>query len=214
MTILFHGPSGCGKDTQVELLVEQYNFESIGTGEMLRKMFAESDPDAIEANKYMTQGKFVPNEIVYRMLPKWLDKYDQSKNWAFVSVVREVGQIPLFDELLEKKGRVLDKFVHFKLSEETAIERMSLRWYCPKCGATYHDKYKPEEKKGYCTKCSTKLVKRDDDQPEKIKERLREYNRTIQPILDEYEKRGILIEIDAAPSIEEIHQNILQSLNL
>ncbi|MGI5897730.1 MAG: adenylate kinase family protein [Candidatus Dojkabacteria bacterium] len=213
-TFLFHGPSGCGKDTQVDLLVEQYNFESIGTGEMLRKMLLENDSDAIEADKYVSQGKFVPNEIIYRMLPKWLDKYDPTKNWAFVSVVRDVGQIPLFDDLLEKKGRKLDKFVHFTLSEEAAIERMSLRWYCPKCAATYHDKYKPEKEKGYCTKCSAKLEKREDDQPEKIKERLKEYNRTIQPILEEYRKRGILIEVDASPSIDEIHKNVVKVLNL
>ena len=80
MTILFHGPSGCGKDTQVDFLVANNNFENIGTGEMLRKMFAEGDPDAIEANKYMTAGKFVPNEIIYKMLPKWLENYNPDKN--------------------------------------------------------------------------------------------------------------------------------------
>lgn len=214
MTILFHGPSGCGKDTQVDFLVANNNFENIGTGEMLRKMFAEGDEDAIKANEYMSVGKFVPNEIIYRMLPKWLDKYNPEKNWAFVSVVREVEQILLFDELLKSKNKKLDKFIHFKLNEETAIERMSLRWYCPECGATYHEKYKPEKTKGICSKCSAKLVKRDDDQPAKIIERLKEYNRTIAPILEEYRSRGILFEVDASPSIEEIHEEIIKILNL
>ncbi len=214
MTLLFHGPSGSGKDTQAELLVEKYNFENIGTGEMIRKMVEEGDTDALKAYEYVKIGKFVPDEIIYKMLPKWVDKYDKNKNWVFVSVVRSVGQIDLFDDLLKQKGRVLDKFIHFKLDEESAIERMSLRKYCPKCGATYHDKYKPEEKNGFCSKCGTELIRREDDKPEKIKERLLEYNRTIEPILDAYRKRGILIEIDASPSIEDIHEEVVKKLNL
>jgi len=215
MTILFHGPSGCGKDTQVELLVDDYGFQNIGTGDMIRKLFAEGDEDAILATEYTTQGKFVPNEIIYNnMFPKWLDRFDSKKNWAFVSVVRDVGQVELFDELLKSKGRKLDLFIHFTLSAETAIERMSVRTYCPNCGMTFHPKFKKEKVKGFCDKCNTKLIQRDDDKPEKIRKRIEEYNRTITPILERYKERSILVEVDAAPSIEDIHKEILRILDL
>lgn len=214
-TILFHGPSGCGKDTQVDLLVQKYGFENIGTGDMIRKLFVEGDKNAILATEYTSQGKFVPNEIIYNeMFPKWLDRFDSTKNWALVSVVREVGQIKFLDGLLESKNRKLDLFIHFKLSPEVAIERMSVRKYCPKCGTTFHPKFKPEEVKDICDKCSTNLIQRDDDKPEKIVQRLKEYDRTIAPILKEYRERGILVEVDASPSIEVIHQEILKILNL
>lgn len=214
-TILFHGPSGCGKDTQVELLVDDYGFQNIGTGDMIRKLFAEGDKDAILATEYTSQGKFVPNEIIYnKMFPKWLDRFDNTKHWALVSVVREVGQIEYLDKLLQQKNRKLDVFIHFTLSPETAIERMSVRTYCPSCGMTFHPKFKKEKVQGICDKCNTKLIQRDDDKAEKIKERLREYNRTIEPILDTYRTRGILVEVDAAPSIEEIHKEILEILGL
>lgn len=214
-TILLHGPSGCGKDTQVELLVDDYGFQNIGTGDMIRKLFAEGDEDAILATEYTTQGKFVPNEIIYnKMFPKWLDRFDNTKHWALVSVVREVGQIEYLDKLLQQKNRKLDMFIHFTLSPETAIERMSVRTYCPSCGMTFHPKFKKEKVQGICDKCNTKLIQRDDDKPEKIRERLREYNRTIEPILDTYRTRGILVEVDAAPSIEEIHKEILEILGL
>lgn len=214
-TILFHGPSGCGKDTQVELLVDDYGFQNIGTGDMIRKLFAEGDEDAILATEYTTQGKFVPNEIIYnKMFPKWLDRFDNTKHWALVSVVREVGQIEYLDKLLQQKNRKLDMFIHFTLSPETAIERMSVRTYCPSCGMTFHPKFKKEKVQGICDKCNTKLIQRDDDKPEKIRERLREYNRTIEPILDTYRTRGILVEVDAAPSIEDIHKEILEILGL
>ncbi len=182
---------------------------------MIRKLSAEGDSDALMATEYTSQGKFVPNEIIYnKMFPKWLDRFDANKNWALVSVVREVGQIEFLDRLLEQKGRSLDLFVHFKLSPETAIERMSVRTYCPNCGMTFHPKFKKEKELGICDKCGTKLIQRDDDKPEKIRERLKEYNRTIEPILNVYRERGLLVEVDAAPSIEEIHKEIIKILNL
>ncbi len=214
MTILFHGPSGCGKDTQVEILKEKFDFENIGTGEMFRTMYSEGDIDAIKANEYLSKGIFVPNDLTYKMFPKWLEKFNPNKSWAFVSVVRDVGQIAPFDALLKEKNRTLDKFIHFTLTEEAAVERMSLRWNCTNCGAIYHEKYKQEKIKGYCDKCGTILVQREDDQPSKIAKRLEEYNRTIEPILSEYRNRGILVEVDASPSIEEIHQNIIKVLSL
>jgi adenylate kinase len=213
-TVLFHGPSGSGKDTQVELLVKDYDFENIGTGEMFRKMYSEGDVDAINAHRYWSKGKFVPDKLTYKMLKKWIKQFRVDKNWAFVSVVRSPGQISLFDDVLKDANRELNYFVHFMLSEEKAIERMSLRWVCPNCHATYHEKYKQENVKGYCDKCGTKLIQREDDQPERIKMRLREYNKTIDPILNHYRDKGILIEIDASPSIEDIHKIVVEKLKL
>ncbi len=213
-TFLFHGPSGCGKDTQVDFLVEKFTFQKIGTGEMFRKMYECGDKDGIKAHDFWAKGLFVPNELTYSMLSKWVEQFDSTKDWAFVSVVREIGQIPLFDDILAQLGRKLDVFVHFKLTEETAIERMSLRRVCQSCEATYHEKYKPEREQGVCDKCGSVLVQREDDKPEKIKSRLEEYNRTILPILSEYRRRGILLEVDASPSIEVIHQDIIAKLNL
>ena len=213
-TLLFHGPSGSGKDTQVNILVEKYGFINIGTGDMFRTMYEEGDKRAVEAHKYWSVGKFVPNEITYNMFPDWLKRFDLTKNIVFVSTVRDVGQVPFFDEALEKNGRKLDKFVHLKLSEEDAIARMSVRTICSKCGEPYHPEYKKEKVNGICDKCGGKLVQREDDRPEKIRERLNEYNRTIDPILEEYKKRGILLEIDASPSIEIIHKQLIKELGL
>lgn len=213
-TILFHGPSGSGKDTQVELLVDKFEIEKIGTGDMFRTMYSEGDIDAIKAYEYWRQGKFVPNDLTYKMFSKWLAKFNQEKDWILVSVVRDIGQVPLLDELLTQYGRKLDIFLHLKLSEEMAIERRTLRWTCPRCGATYHKKYKKERVEGYCDKCGMKLSQREDDTLERTKSLYNEYQKTITPILEEYSKRGIVKEVDASPSIEEIHNEIIKQLNL
>jgi adenylate kinase len=213
-TILFHGAPGAGKDTQVEFLVKKYNFENISTGDMFREMYSQGNIDAIKAHEYWSKGKWVPNKLTYKMLQEWVKNFNQEKNWAFVAVVRDEDQIELFNELLEKVNRQLDAVVNFKLSEEEAINRLSLRWTCPHCGSTYHEKFKKEEVKGYCDKCGTKLTQRVDDRPERIKVRMREHERTIGPILDYYRNKGLLIEIDASPSIEEIHKVVVEKLKL
>lgn len=213
-TILFHGPSGSGKDTQVELLVEKFEIEKIGTGDMFRTMYSEGDIDAIKAYEYWHLGKFVPNDLTYKMFSKWLAKFNQEKDWILVSVVRDIGQVPMLDELLAQYGRKLDVFLHLKLSEEMAIERRTLRWTCPRCSSTYHKKYKKEKVEGYCDKCGMKLIQREDDTLDRTKSLYNEYQKTIAPILIEYSNRGIVKEVDASPSIDEIHQEIIKQLNL
>ncbi len=213
-TILFHGPSGCGKDTQADLLVEKYGFEKIGTGEMFRTMYDMGDVDGIKAHEYWGKGVFVPDDLTYRMFPKWLSKFDNTKNWVFVSVVRREGQIALFDNVLKECNRPLDTFVHLKLTEDVVIERKALRWTCPNCNGTYHKKYKPERIEGYCDNCGMRLIQREDDTLDKTKSLYQEYLTTIEPILNEYKNRGILVEVDASPSIEVIHKEIVAKLNL
>jgi adenylate kinase len=213
-TLLFHGPSGSGKDTQVNMLVEKYGFLNIGTGDMFRTMFEEGDEKGVKAHSYWSKGNWVPNELTYDMFADWLKRFDLTKDLIFVSTVRDIGQVKLFDEALEKNGRKLDKFIHFELSEEEAIQRLSLRTICKKCGEPYHPKWKKEKEAGICDKCGGKLVQREDDRPERIKERLGEYRRTIDPILEEYRNRGILLEIDASPDIETIHNQLVKELGL
>lgn len=205
-TILVHGPSGSGKDTQVDLLVEKFGFEKIGTGEMFRAL-SKKRKDIAEL---VNSGKFIPSELTYELLNEWMESYDEKKDWIFVSVVRTDDQIELFDELLKKFNRKLDYFIHFSLTPEKAIERMSLRKICSICGENYHEIHKPEKVQGVCDKDGGKLIKRDDDKPESIKKRLQEYDSSIEPILQEYKKRGVLVDIDASPSIEEIHAKVLR----
>lgn len=213
-TFLFHGPSGSGKDTQVNILVRDFGFLNIGTGEMFRTMYSEKDPRAVEAHKYSSIGKWVPNELTYDMFADWLKRFDLTKDLVFVSTVRDKGQIALFDQSLKENNRKLDNFVHFRLSEKAAVDRLSRRTVCEKCGEPYHPEWKKEKIENICDKCGGKLIQREDDKEEKILERLREYERTITPILDEYRKRGILIEIDAAPSVEAVHEEIVDKLGL
>lgn len=213
-TYLFHGPSGSGKDTQINKLSEKIKFERIGSGDMFRTLYEKGEADGIEAHKYWSVGKWVPDDLTYSMLSKWLEKFDNTKDWVFVSVVRTIDQIALFDNLLRKYNRKLDYFVHFSLSDEAAVERMSLRTVCPICKTNYHKIYKKEKVEGICDIDGGKLFQREDDKPEKIIMRLSEYRKDIADILKEYEKRKILIDIDASRSIDVIFEELCIKLGV
>jgi adenylate kinase len=211
-TIQVLGPSGSGKDTQIDKLVEKFDYEKIGTGDMFRAMYEKKDPDGVKAYEYWSKGKWVPDELVYKMFKKWIQQYDENKKWIFSQVVRTTPQIKYFDDLLEDFNRELGLVIYFSLSDEAAVERMSLRRYCPNCGEEYHLKYLPPQNEGVCDKDGVRLEIRDDDNPEAILQRLEEFRNKTKPVLDVYKNRGILIEIDASPSIEEIHEVVLKRL--
>lgn len=215
LTVHFHGPSGSGKDTQVELLRQRYGFEQIGSGDMLRKMYASKDPDGIKAHEYTSAGKFVPDELMFKLYDKFLAQFDKSKHWALISLLRTRQQVEPLEKEIIKEGRKLDYFLHLNIDEQTAIERMTGRWICTTCGANYHEKFKPEAKKGYCDNDGTKLIKRTDDTSiEKLHSRLEAYHANIDPLLEEFAKRGNLIDIDGSGTIEEIHKEIVKRLGL
>lgn len=206
------GPSGCGKDTQIDLLISKCEYQKIGTGEMFRSLYKEKTKSGLAAYKYWSKGEWVPDKLTFELFEEWLKKYEVAKPWIFSQVVRTAEQVHKFDLLLEKYDRSLDCVIYFKLSEEAAIDRMSTRRICPKCGADYNIKYKKPKMKGVCDNDGEILVTRDDDKPEAIRERLVEFFKKTAPIVEIYKEKGILIEIDSTPSIEEIHQNLLKDL--
>lgn len=212
-TVLFHGQAGSGKDTQVEKLLEKYSVERIATGEMFRKMADEGDEFAKDLNESkLAKGLWPTPDETYKLFEGWVKRFDSKKDWILVSVVRYFEQIPYLDRVLEKEGRKLDLVIHFTLSEEEALRRLSGRKICPNCQGTFHPIFKKEKVEGVCDICGSKLMVRNDDKPESIKQRFENYQKTIQPWIDEYKKRGILVEIDASPSIEEIHKEVVKAL--
>ena len=211
-TIQVLGPSGSGKDTQIDKIVEACDYVKIGTGDMFREEYEKKSEVGIKAYEYWGEGKWVPNDIVYNVFSEWIQKFDEEKPWIFSQVVRDPGQIPLLDELLKKFDKTLELVIHLPLSEKAAIERMSLRRHCPKCGEEYHLKYVPPKDSEKCDNDGEKLAIREDDFPEAIRTRLNEYNEKVLPVVEEYKKRGILIDVDAAPPIEDVWKGVCEGV--
>lgn len=165
-----------------------------------------------EIDKTMNEGKWVPDAITYALLEQHMENVHNG-NIILTGVVRTVEQIPMLDTMLKRRGKKLDRVVYFKLEDEEAVKRLSNRWYA-KDGTIYHSIYNPPKEEGIHDADGSPLFQREDDKPDAIKERLKQFHETNKPILDTYEDRGILLTVDAAPSIEKINKVLVKELGL
>lgn len=214
MIILFLGPSGSGKDTQAEKLVSKHGFQMYSSGDLFRTEIKKQSPLAEELQTYLTSGKWVPNDLYYKIMVEGFKTIDFSRNTILNGFIRAEGQPELLSQALADRDAKLDLAIHFDLSTEIAIARLSTRLYCPKCQTTYDTKYKIPKIEGLCDKDNEKLIQRPDDTPAAIKSRMDEYQKNIAPIIEFYTKLGIMKHINASLGIKEIHQNIIELLSL
>lgn len=205
MIILFIGPSGSGKDTQAAMLEDQFGFTSISTGQLLRDELSSGSELGEEIKSYINKGKWAPDEIVYKMVENFISKHN-SDNFILTGAIRRHSQISLLDNALKEIDQELNMVIHFELSEETAIERLSKRVIDPKTGNIYHKEFNPPP-------AGVEVIVREDDKPEAIKSRMNEFNSTFKPILEEYKNREILKTMDASKPIDEINKNIIDLIN-
>jgi len=204
MNIIIMGPQGAGKGTQAKMIAETYGLLHICTGDIFRAMTAANDPLGIEArDKYWGKGILVPDGVTNSLVKKRLGMKDMGKGYILDGYPRTLGQA----EYLSKINSI-DCVISLTLDEKGTVDRLGSRRSCPKCGSVYNLKTAPPKKKGLCDKDEEKLIQRSDDTPEKIKERLREYNTKTAPLMEFYKKKGLLYEVDGSGSIEDVFKNI------
>jgi adenylate kinase len=211
MNILFYGPSGSGKDTQAEFIVENYGYRRISSGDLIRDI--AHGPTEIQQllQKRMNEG-FLPDYFALGVLEVYLKEVHE-ENVIFSGTVRNAPQVELFDQMLSNVGRKLDKVFYFELSDEEAIKRMSGRLYCPVCNLNYHKLYSPPLKVDTCDNCGGKLEQREDDTDEGIHKRLEAFHRQNDHIIQKYKDRGILVTFDASKGIEEVREEVEKHFN-
>jgi adenylate kinase len=212
MILVFIGAAGSGKDTQAEILAQKHGFQVISSGQIFRDAIAANTPEGLEAEKYTDAGELVPDDLVYKMLERYVQTH-KSDNMIFTGTVRTSPQVEMMDETLAKLGTKLDYAVYFKLGDADAIRRISGRRYGP-TGKMYHLEFKPPLKEGIDDETGEPLIQRDDDQPEAIAKRLAEFHKNNEDVLRKYKERGQLIEIDANQSIEAIASDVAKALML
>lgn len=212
MVLIFIGAAGSGKDTQAEILADKFGFKVISTGQIFRDAVAANTEEGVEAQKYMTEGELVPDELVYKMLERYLQGIDVT-NMIFTGAVRNGAQVKLMDDALAKFNTKVDFAIYFKLSDGEAIKRISGRRYSP-AGKMYHIEFKPPKVAGVDDETGQALIQREDDKPEAIAERLAEFHQNNDGVVGAYREAGKLIEIDASKGIQEIAVEVEQKLGL
>ena len=195
MNIIMLGAQGTGKGTVAGLISEQTGLPQISTGDIFRKNISEKTPLGVEADKYISKGNLVPDEITVPMVEDRLT-WEDAKNGAILDgFPRTIEQAEKLDKILEAKGEKIDLVVNLVTPKEELIDRMLTRRVCTNqdCKATYNTKLHPPKVEGICDKCGAPLKQRaDDSDPEAIKRRLEIYEEKTSPLVEYYKAKGVL----------------------
>jgi adenylate kinase len=197
MNIILIGAPGAGKGTQARLLEQKYGMVQLSTGDMLRCAIKNEEPLGLQAKTIMAKGALVPDELVIGLLRDCVERLEGNRGFILDGFPRTVPQAEALDKMLQELDRKIDAVIELKVDEDALVERVSGRYTCSKCGAGYHDKFKPTLKPGICDNCgSTQFVRRPDDNAETMKTRLKNFNEQTAPILPYYKEKGLLKSID------------------
>ncbi|MCG0994122.1 adenylate kinase [Acetobacter indonesiensis] len=209
MNIIFLGPPGAGKGTQSKRLEERYGLVQISTGDMLRAEVARGSGVGNQAKSLMDSGRLVPDELIIAMLKSRIEQPDCAKGFILDGFPRTTGQAEALDTMLTADKKKIDVVLFLDVDEDILADRISGRFTCAKCGATYNEVSNPPKQEGVCDACgSHEFKRRADDKRETVVERLKEYRKLTAPILPFYEKTGRLHKINGMLSTAEVTAQI------
>jgi adenylate kinase len=209
MNIILLGPPGSGKGTQAKRIEQAHGIPQLATGDMLRAETASGSALGRRVKSIMDSGELVSDDILITMIRDRIAKFDCRNGFVLDGFPRTVPQAEALDRMLAGNHSNLDAVIEFEVFEPDLVERLSGRFTCGKCGASYHDRYNRPKVDGVCDICgSREFERRPDDQPDAVRTRFAAYRRQTEPLLDYYRKRGILQPVDAMRDIETVTHDI------
>ncbi len=212
MDIILIGPPGSGKGTQAKMIVDRYKVLHISTGDILRENVRNGTPLGVEAKKFMEAGKLVPDSLLIDIIKDRLAKEDVKAGWMLDGYPRTIPQAEALDKILPALGQKIDVVLNIDVPDEELVKRVTGRRMC-KCGATYHVSFNKPKVEGKCDACGGELYQRADDTEETVKQRLNAYHAQTQPLIDYYNKRGIVATVLGVGDIKAIFDKVAAALD-
>ncbi|MBI4858082.1 MAG: adenylate kinase [Acetobacterium sp.] len=216
MRIVLLGPPGAGKGTQAKQICETYNIPHISTGDLFRENMSNDTPLGQKAKEYMAQGLLVPDQLVLDMVEDRLTHDDvQAANYGYLldGFPRTVAQAEALCQINAKRDCELDFAINLEVPFDILIERVSGRRICPKCHATYHIKYSKPKVEGVCDLDGTPLYQREDDKVETVQKRIQVYQDQTEPLIEFYEDKQKIININGLQHMNDVFENIKEILS-
>lgn len=212
MRIVFLGPPGAGKGTQAARLAEHFGVPHIATGDMLREAAGADTPLGRRVAEIMARGELVPDDLTNQLARGRIAQRDAEKGFVLDGYPRSAEQARALDRALEEIGAALDVVINFEVTEDEIVARLSGRRVCPVCKTVYHLVAHPPRVAERCDRDGTGLIQRDDDREATVRRRLEVYAARTRPLVDLYRGRGLLKEVDAMGSKEEVLGRLLTAV--
>ncbi|MDL2225177.1 adenylate kinase [Eubacteriales bacterium OttesenSCG-928-M02] len=203
MKLIFLGPPGAGKGTQSVGVCEKYGIPHISTGDILRSEVKAQTPLGLAAKGYMDKGELVPDDVVIGIAVSRMNQPDCEKGFLLDGFPRTIAQAIALDEKVQ-----MDLVINIVVPDEDLVKRLSGRRVCKQCGATYHVDTIGDSM--VCKECGGELMQRADDTEETVRTRLNVYHKETSPLVEYYQGKGILKEVDGNTDIETVFRNISQ----
>ncbi|WP_440952510.1 adenylate kinase [Methanococcoides sp. FTZ1] len=212
MNVVLFGPPGAGKGTQAKELAKHYQIPHISTGDILRANVRDGTELGKEAKGYMDRGELVPDEVLIGIIKNRLTEDDCKAGYLLDGYPRTVPQADALSEILDEINMPLEAVLNIEVADEELVTRLCGRFMC-NCGESYHVKFNPPEKEGVCDACGADLYQRDDDKEDVIRQRLESYKEKTQPLIDYYNEKDLLVNIDGAGEIGRVFSDICEVLD-
>lgn len=212
MIIVMLGAPGTGKGTISQLMSKYYEIPHISTGDLLREFISSGKEESIKIQEFMNEGKLVPDEYMNKVVEDRIRAFDCKNGFIIDGYPRTIKQGEMFDQMLESNYKDITGVINLETSEEEIITRIVNRIVCPNCKAIYNEKTAPPITSGICDVCDTELIKRKDDDEEKIKERLKEYHEKTAGLVDYYKEKDKLFTIIVSEELKKLGKEVLKEV--
>ena len=208
MRLVLLGAPGAGKGTQAKKLSEKYGIPKISTGDILREAMQKGTALGLKAKSYMDSGQLVPDDVVIGIVEEKLKDKECVKGWILDGFPRTLQQAQALDRILTGIRTSIGHVLNFEVDEEKIIKRISGRRSCESCQSAYHIYFNLPKKDGVCDSCGGRLIQRNDDKEETVRERLKVYREKTQPLVNYYSERSLLKKVEADDDIENVFTRI------
>ena len=207
MKLIFLGPPGAGKGTLAEKAVDLLKLPQISTGVIFRSAIAAQSPLGLKVKAIIDAGKLVDDDTTIELVKERLTQEDAQKGYILDGFPRTIPQAEALAQF-----SVVDKVVNFDIPDSSVLERLGGRRVCRKCGHNFHVIFDKPKEEGVCDHCGGEVYTRDDDKAEAIQKRLEVYRAQTAPLIDYYREKGLLVDVDARPAVDQVVENFKQAL--